>query len=134
MSDLQLTTSRAGKVDVVTAHGSMTAQHAMMLHSRLELLLRRPAAVIVLDLAAVTACDITAVTVLRAAAAVAVNSGCGLRLARPPGPVAGILRTAHTLRFIPAYASLDAAIHARINELLDTLHVPAPRESPPAGA
>src|SRR4051812_14451260 len=106
MSDLSLSTGRTGRADVVTVRGSMTAQTAMMLHSQLELLLQRPDAVIVLDLAAVAECDITAVTVLRAAAAVAVNSGRALRLARPPDAVAQILRAAQTLRFIPAYASL----------------------------
>jgi hypothetical protein len=63
---------------------TLTAQTAMTLHSQLELLLQRPAGVLVVDLHNVEQCDVTAVTVLRAAAAVAAASGGAMRWrARP---------------------------------------------------
>jgi anti-anti-sigma factor len=122
MAELFLSTERTGGADVVTARGAFTAQTALQLHAELELLLQRPDAVIVLDLGGVRECDLTAVTVLRAAAAVAVNTGRALRLARPSPPVARVLRAAQTLRFVPAYRDVGGALRGTAVELLDTQH------------
>jgi anti-anti-sigma regulatory factor len=101
----------------------------MTLHSQLELLLQRPAGVLVVDLHDVEQCDVTAVTVLRAAAAVAAASGGAMRLARPTGEVCALLRTTQVMRYIHTYGSLEAAVTADPIDLLDTPYT-APSRPP----